>query len=339
MRRIVSIAGALALAGVLVASVGARTIVGTKKNDVLRGTAKADTINGKAGNDTLFGLGGNDSLTGGPGNDKLVGGPGKDRYNCGPGKDVVIGDAADIKPGADCEVANGFAKPALSVGDASGVEGNAGTTTLSFPVTLSAAGSQPVSVSFTTADGTATAPSDYTAVSSTLTFKPGEKSKTIDVAVVGETVYEQDETLTVTLSSPVNATIADGSATGTIQNDDARHYAGTTIQGQAISFDVSADRTALTNLNFLVNTSACNELPLIVTDIPVSFAGPIAINAGGTFNSAYTWGDLANGMVNGSIQGSFDPSGKASGTLTGEFDINIGFVLHCPISTVSWNAA
>ena len=108
MRRIVSIAGALALAGVLVASVGAGTIVGTKGNDVLRGTKKADTLNGKAGNDTEYGLDGNDTLNGGSGNDKLIGGKGKDRYQCGPGKDTVIGDSADAKPGADCEVVKGI---------------------------------------------------------------------------------------------------------------------------------------------------------------------------------------------------------------------------------------
>jgi len=111
MRRIVSIAGALALAGVLVASVGAGTIVGTKRNDVLRGTAKGDTMNGKAGNDTLLGLAGNDKLTGGLGNDKLVGGKGRDRYSCGPGKDTVQGDTSDVKPGADCEVVKGITPP------------------------------------------------------------------------------------------------------------------------------------------------------------------------------------------------------------------------------------
>ena len=52
-------------------------------------------------------------------------------------------------------------RPSVSVGDASVTEGNAGTTPLSFPVTLSAASTQPVSVTYATADGTATAPSDY----------------------------------------------------------------------------------------------------------------------------------------------------------------------------------
>ena len=58
-------------------------------------------------------------------------------------------------------------RPSVSVGDASVTEGNAGTTPLSFPVTLSAASTQPVSVTYATADGTATAPSDYAAASGT----------------------------------------------------------------------------------------------------------------------------------------------------------------------------
>ena len=83
-------------------------------------------------------------------------------------------------------------KPSLSIGDASAPEGNAGTTTPSFPVTLSAPSTQTVSVSYGTADGTATAGGDYTTASGTLTFSPGETAKTIIVAVVGDTAVEQD---------------------------------------------------------------------------------------------------------------------------------------------------
>ena len=84
-------------------------------------------------------------------------------------------------------------RPSVSVGDASVTEGNAGTTPLSFPVTLSAASTQPVSVTYATADGTATAPSDYAAASGTLTFDPGETSKIISVDVVADLAIEQDE--------------------------------------------------------------------------------------------------------------------------------------------------
>ncbi|PRC49416.1 calcium-binding protein, partial [Mycobacterium sp. ITM-2017-0098] len=78
----------------------------------------------------------------------------------------------------------------------------------------------PVSVAYATSNGTATAGSDFTAKSGTVTFAAGVTSQQISVAVVGDTVVEQNETFTVTLSSPTGATIADGSAIGTITNDD-----------------------------------------------------------------------------------------------------------------------
>ena len=141
------------------------------------------------------------------------------------------------------------AKPTLSISGASVAEGNAGTTSLSFTVALSAAGTQPVSVAYATSDGTATAPADYAAANGTVTLQPGELSKPITVGVVGDLAMEQDETLTVTLSNPVNATIAAGSATGTITNDDtavpvtAGSYKGATQEGNHVFFTVTPSRT------------------------------------------------------------------------------------------------
>jgi hypothetical protein len=174
----------------------AATIVGTAKNDVIRGTAKADIIIGKAGSDKLYGLGGNDTLVGGPGNDTLVGGAGADKLRCGPGRDIAIADAKD-KVSADCETVRGPVRPSISIGDASVAEGSAGTTPLSFEVTLSKAVTWNVSVGYATADGTAKADSDYAAAKGTLAFSPGETSKTIEVQVNGDTVVEPDETLTI----------------------------------------------------------------------------------------------------------------------------------------------
>ena len=130
-------------------------------------------------------------------------------------------------------------------------EGNA-STTLSFPVTLSASSLLPVSVSYATTAGTATAGTDFTAANGTLAFKPGETTKTITVTVVGDTVYEPSETFTVALSNPVNTTIGTGSATGTIQNDDPvaqpGHYTGRDSQNEVWNFDVTPDGKGLANL-------------------------------------------------------------------------------------------
>lgn len=111
--------------------------------------------------------------------------------------------------------------PTVSVADASVTEGNAGTTTLAFTVTLSQAATGAVNVHYATADGTATAGSDYTAGSGTLTFAAGETSKVVNISVAGDTLVESNETLTLNLSSPSGATIAHGAATGTILNDDS----------------------------------------------------------------------------------------------------------------------
>ena len=102
---------------------------------------------------------------------------------------------------------------------------------MSFTVTLANRTPLRVSVAYATADGTATAGSDYTATSGTLVFAPGETSKTIAVPILGDTAFEPDETFTLTLSNPVNATSAQQRRPGAITNDDAPtatpgHYNG-----------------------------------------------------------------------------------------------------------------
>ena len=103
------------------------------------------------------------------------------------------------------------------------VEGNSGTTPLTFTVTLTAAAATTVTVNYATAGGTATSGTDFVAQSSTLSFAPGETSKTVSVNVVGDTAFESNESFTVALSgASSNATIQTASATGTITNDDAQ---------------------------------------------------------------------------------------------------------------------
>ena len=98
-----------------------------------------------------------------------------------------------------------------------------------------------MSVGYATSDGTATAGSDYTATSGTLTFAAGETSRTVAVTVLDDSVDEQSETFTLTLSnaSGGNAYIADATATGTIENDDPMPKAwlarfGRTLAGQVV---------------------------------------------------------------------------------------------------------
>lgn len=114
-----------------------------------------------------------------------------------------------------------FAQPGISISDDSVLERNAGSTTAAvFTVTLSEASVQLVTVAFTTADGTATAPADYTPAAGVLTFLPGQKVKSVSVTVNGDNLDEDDETFAVNLSLPVNATIADAQGVGTILDND-----------------------------------------------------------------------------------------------------------------------
>jgi len=110
--------------------------------------------------------------------------------------------------------------PSASIAAVAVNEGNSGATTMRFTVTLSAAATAPVTVNYATANGTATAGSDYTATSGVLSFAVGQISKTIDVLITGDTQVETDETLLVKLVSATGATIATPQATGTIRNDD-----------------------------------------------------------------------------------------------------------------------
>lgn len=116
---------------------------------------------------------------------------------------------------------NDDAQPSLSIGDVSVTEGNSGVTTATFPVSLSAASGQTVTVNYATADGSANAGSDYVASSGPLTFLPGITTQNVTVTINGDTTVEPDETFTVNLSGASNATIARATATGTILNDDA----------------------------------------------------------------------------------------------------------------------
>ena len=106
-------------------------------------------------------------------------------------------------------------EPELQVMDA---EANEGDGTMEFTVSLHPESTQTVTVDYATADGTATAGNDYTATSGTLTFTPGVTTKTVSVPVVDDTVEDDGETFTVTLSNASGATIADAQATGTIHN-------------------------------------------------------------------------------------------------------------------------
>ena len=106
--------------------------------------------------------------------------------------------------------------PTLSIAGGSGTEG--ADSAISFTVSLDEAATDTVTVDYATSDGTATAGSDYTSTSGTLTFDAGTTSKTISVSIADDETDESDETFTVTLSNASGADLGTSTATGTITN-------------------------------------------------------------------------------------------------------------------------
>lgn len=106
------------------------------------------------------------------------------------------------------------------------VKQSAGETMASFDVTLAEASNVQVTVQYTTQDGTALAGRDYAAASGTVTFAPGETSKTVDVPVMGGADWQPDRAFTLVGSSAVNATLATPFSTATIQSADGMPAAG-----------------------------------------------------------------------------------------------------------------
>ena len=148
--------------------------------------------------------------------------------------------------------------PTLSVNDVSLTEGNAGTTSFTFAVTLSSASTQTVTVNYSTADGTATTVSgDYLPTSGMLTFNPEETSKTVTVAVQGDTVPEPDETFTLNLSNATNANVTRAQGTGTILNDDFPSLSVNDVS-------VTEGNSGTTNATFTVSLSTPAVQPVSV---------------------------------------------------------------------------
>jgi chitinase len=114
-----------------------------------------------------------------------------------------------------------------------------------FTVSLNSASGKTVAVDYATVDGSALAGQDYGATQGTLTFAPGVTSQTFTVNIIGDNLKEGNQSFTVQLSNPVNATIGDASGTGTITDDDTPAfwiYNANIVEGDS----------ATSTLNFIV---------------------------------------------------------------------------------------
>ena len=150
--------------------------------------------------------------------------------------------------------------PTLAIDSPSVTEGNSGTATLSYTVTLTGGTEREVTVRYAGSGGTATSGADYDAITAgTLTFAPGTTTQPINVTVRGDTVDEPNETVIVTLSTPVNATIESGTGTGTITDDDGPVIsiaAGAAVtEGMPATFTLTATSAPAANLTITVTVT------------------------------------------------------------------------------------
>ncbi len=222
---------------------------------------------------------------------------------------------------------------ALSIADAVVTEGNSGTTNLAFAVTLSGPAASAVTVSFSTANGTAQDGSDFTALAGTLTFNPGETQKTINVQVKGETLFEPDETFALNLASPVGATLDRAQATGTIRNDDTAPSTGSDVQfrvldswSTAFNGEITLRNSGTTTLNgwtlsfdfagtisSIWNASIVSHVGTRYTIKDANWNGTLAPNATATFGFVASPGGPTSPPSNFSINGAATGGGNTGG--------------------------
>ena len=190
-------------------------------------------------------------------------------------------------------ILNDEAHPTIAINDVSASEGDSGTTSFTFTVTLSKQPypGYPSSVNWATADGTATTTnSDYASASGTLTFtNGGSLTQTVTVNVTGDAYYESDEAFNVNLSNAVNATISDNQGVGTITNDDT---APTIAIGDKSASEGDSGTTSFT---FTVTLSGNSPAP--GNNVTVNWA--TADGTATTADSDYTAGNGTLTFTNG----------------------------------------
>ncbi len=210
----------------------------------------------------------------------------------------------------------------VSVGDAAVLEGNSGTRTLAFPVTLSQPSTTPVSVTVSTGaplTGTPATPGiDYKAKTATVTIPAHTISKMFTVSVIGDTTPESDETLGVTLSNPTAGyAVGRGNGTGTILDDDS-------VSGPLIGVGDGAIVVASSGAQTL-------KLPITLSD---PSASPVTVTYsvtpdGAAYSATMAGGGDYGGKQNGTLA-------FAAGTVTKTVSIPI-WPNAAPLGDISFN--
>ena len=224
--------------------------------------------------------------------------------DCDAGGAICTSDGRPLSHSLSATVAGPVG---ISVADARVEEGDG--VALAFAVTLSRAASAALTVDYATADGSAHAGDDYRAASGTLKFAAGESSQTIEVAVLDDAHDEGEETLTLRLSNPSGGRLADGEATGTIENHDPMPRALLARFGRTAAVHVVEhveERLAAPREPGFRGRFAGRELRRgMERDIALNFlrqlggtagAGPLGAGAGGPLSGAPAAGAAPLGM-------------------------------------------
>jgi hypothetical protein len=202
-----------------------------------------------------------------------------------PGVEVLTDDPS--VPGTDNPTVTPIlGLPNIEINNASTAEPTSGTAPMPFTVALSHAYGSPVSVSYSTADGTATAGTDYTAAAGTLNFNAGETLQTISVDVLADgDAEETDETFTVTLNTPVNGylgmtptatgTITAASTPGTVLISEVRTSGPGGTNDDFVELYNNTDAPIdISNFALVKSGAACTSAPIVVAVIPAATTLP-----------------------------------------------------------------
>ncbi|MFK0735237.1 MAG: beta strand repeat-containing protein, partial [Gloeotrichia echinulata HAB0833] len=144
------------------------------------------------------------------------------------------------------------------------VEGDTSPQNASYTVTLSNASSQTITVNYATANGTATAGSDYTSTTGTLTFNPGVTSQVINIPILNDSINEANESFTLTLTSPTNASLGTTTTVTTTLTDTLTASVTTTlpanVENLTLTGTAAINGTGNAGDNILIGNSANNTL-------------------------------------------------------------------------------
>jgi Calx-beta domain/Matrixin len=178
--------------------------------------------------------------------------------------------------------------PTVTIADVTVNEG-ATTSTVTVTLTLDIAPTAPVSVGWSTVDGTATAGSDYTAASGTVTFGIGQTTATITVTILGDAIFEANEAFSIQLSNPVGVAVGRSAAAVTLTNDDAAPLLSITAT------DAAGAEAGTNTMTFTVTRSG--NLNGSIT-VGLSFTGTATFNGDYVVTSVTgaTW-NLANRTI------------------------------------------